>query len=158
MTLETKKTFALVFGGLAITVVVAGITLMSMQIQTQGSGFFIGYFLYALAILAGGMFIAWLPNMKNQNWGFKLVDGKMKWQKDTRVIDPKRTRLVWWPLITLFFELYGLFDYCFDLWEKPTYEALKYIFAAIALLALAVWCVIVIVEDVRETKKKNSQL
>lgn len=158
MTLETKKTLALAFGALAIMVTIAGIALMSTQIKTQGSGFFVGYLLYALAILAGGLFIAWLPNMKNQKWGFKLVDGKIKWQKDTRVTDPNRTRLVWWPLITLFFEFFGLFDYCFQLWERTAYEVLKYIFIALTLLALAIWCVIIIVEDVRETKKNNGQL
>lgn len=158
MTLESKKTVALIGGALAIMAAIAGITLMSMQIPTQGKGFFVGYLFYALTVLAGGMFITWLPNMKNQKWGFRMVDGKMKWKKDTRVVDVNRTRLVWWPLITLFFELYGLFDYCFQLWEKTTYEALKYIFVALTLMTLAIWCVIIIVEDVRETKKNNGQL
>ena len=96
--------------------------------------------------------------MKNQKWGFRLVEGKMKWQKDTRVSDPNRTRLVFWPLITLFFELYGLFDYCFQLWEKTTYEVLKYTFVAFTLLLLASWCVIISVQDVRERKKNNGKL
>lgn len=158
MTIESKKTFALIGSVLAGMVTVAGITLMATQLKTQGSGFFVGYLFYALAILAGGMFITWLPNMKNQKWGFRLVEGKMKWQKDTRVTDPNRTRLVWWPPITLFFELYGLSDYCFQLWEKPAYEVLKYIFVAFTLLLLAIWCVIIIVEDIRESKKKNGNL
>ncbi|MBO7490697.1 MAG: hypothetical protein J6T88_10500 [Bacteroidales bacterium] len=158
MTIESKKTFALIGCAMAAMIVVAGNILMALQIKTQGSGFYVGYLFYSLAILAGGVFITWLPNMKNQKWGFRLVEGKMKWQKDTRVTDPNRTRLVWWPLITLFFELYGLSDYCFQLWEKPAYEVLKYIFVALTLLLLAIWCVIIIFEDIRESKKKNGNL
>ena len=158
MTLEAKKTIALVGSGLAGVITIAGIALMAIQIHAHGTGFFIGYLLYALAVLAGGMFITWLPNMKYQNWGFRMADGKPKWHKDTRVIDANRTRLVFWPLITLFFELYGLFDYCFQLWEKTTYEVLKYTFVAFTLLLLASWCVIISVQDVRERKKNNGKL
>ena len=158
MTLETKKLIGVVGSVLTGMVAVAGIALMATQIKMHGSGFFVSYLIYALAIFAGGMFITWIPNMKNQNWGFRLVEGKMKWQKDTRVTDPHRTRLVWWPLITLFFELYGLFDYCFQLWEKSAYDTLKYIFAVFTLLFLATWCVIIIVQDTREKKKNNGQL
>ena len=158
MTLETKKTLALIGSVLAGMVAIAGIALSATQIKVHGSGFFVSYLLYALAILAGGMFIAWLPIIKNQKMGFKLVDGKMKWQKDTRVVDANRTRLTWWPLITLFFELYGLFDYCFQLWEKTACEVLKYIFVIITLLTIAGWCVIIIVEDLREKKKNKGQL
>ena len=158
MTLETKKTLALIGSVLAGIVAIAGIALMATQIKVHGSGFFVGYMLYALAILAGGLFITWLPIMKNQKMGFKLVDGKMKWQKDTRVVDANRTRLIWWPLITLFFELYGLFDYCFQLWGKTACEVLKYIFVALTLSVMTVWCVIIIVQDVRERKKNNGQM
>ena len=158
MTLEAKKTVALVGSGLAIMATIAGITLMSMQINSQGAGFFVGYLLYALAILAGGMFVAWLPNMKNYKWGFRKVDGKMKWCKDERISDVGRTRLVFWPFITLFFELYGLFDYCFGLWQKSVYEYMKILFAVITLLILAIWCIKIIVEDVRAAKKNNGQL
>ncbi len=158
MTIEAKKTFALIGCAMAAMIVVAGNILMALQTKTQGSGFYVGYLFYSLAILAGGMFIAWLPIIKNQKMGFKLVDGKMKWQKDTRVVDANRTRLIWWPLITLFFELYGLFDYCFQLWEKTACEVLKYIFVVITLLSIAGWCVIIIVEDLREKKKNKGQL
>ncbi len=158
MTIEAKKTFALIGCAMAAMIVVAGNILMALQTKTQGSGFYVGYLFYSLAILAGGMFIAWLPIIKNQKMGFKLVDGKMKWQKDTRVVDANRTRLIWWPLITLFFELYGLFDYCFQLWEKTACEVLKYIFVVITLLTIAGWCVIIIVEDLREKKKNKGQL
>ena len=158
MTLETKKTLALIGSVLAGIVAIAGIALMATQIKVHGSGFFVSYLLYALAILAGGLFITWLPIMKNQKMGFKLVDGKMKWQKDTRVVDANRTRLIWWPLITLFFELYGLFDYCFQLWGKTACEVLKYIFVALTLSVMTVWCVIIIVQDVRERKKNNGQM
>ena len=84
MTIEAKKTFALIGCAMAAMVVVAGNILMALQTKTQGSGFYVGYLFYSLAILAGGVFITWLPNMKNQNWGFKMVDGRLKWQKDER--------------------------------------------------------------------------
>ena len=158
MTLETKKTIGIIGSVLAGMATIAGIALMATQIKIQGPGFFVGYLFYALAILAGGMFITWLPNIHNYNWGFWMVDGRLKWQKATRVTDPSRTRLVWWPLITLFFELYGLFDYCFDLWQKSVYDYMKILSAVITLLFLAIWCVIIIVQDVRERKKNNGQL
>ena len=96
--------------------------------------------------------------MKNQNWGFKMVDGRLNWQKDERITDVHRRRLVWIPLFTIFFELYGLFDYCCDLWQKPWTETLKYLFFALTLVAIVVWCGIIIVEDIREKKKNKGQL
>ena len=119
MTIESKKTFALIGCAMAAMVVVAGNILMALQIKTQGSGFYVGYLFYSLAILAGGVFITWLPNMKN---------------------------------------LYGLFDYCCDLWQKPWTETLKYLFFALTLVAIVVWCGIIIVEDIREKKKNKGQL
>ena len=158
MTIEAKKTFALIGCAMVAMIVVAGNILMALQIKTQGSGFYVGYLFYSLAILAGGVFITWLPNMKNQNWGFKMADGRLKWQKDERITDIHRRRLVWIPLFTIFFELYGLFDYCCDLWQKPWTETLKYLFFALTLVAIVVWCGIIIVEDIREKKKNKGQL
>ena len=153
MTLETKKTLALLGSALAAMAAVAGIVLMATQIPAQGSGFFVSYLLYALALLAGGMFITWLPSMKNHNWGLCKVGGRLKWQKDTRDIDVSRTRLVFWPLITLLFELYGLFDYCFQLWDTPACKLLKYLFVSLTLSLLIVWCIIIVVQDVRRGKE-----
>lgn len=158
MTIESKKTIGLVGSALVVMVVVAGNILMATQIKSQGAGFFVGYLFYSLAILAGGMFITWLPNMKNYKWGFKMVDGRLKWCKDERVSDIRRTRLVWWPIITFCFELYGLFDYCNDLWRRPWTEMLMYVFLAITLLLLFAWVIIMIVDEYREAKKNIGQL
>ena len=148
----------MVVSALAVMVVVAGNILMATQIKSQGAGFFVGYLFYSLAILAGGMFITWMPNMKNYIWGFKMVDGRLKWRKDERVQDIRRTRLVWWPFITLCFELYGLFDYCNDLWQRPWTEALKNVFLALVPLLFFAWVIIVMVDERREAKKNNGQL
>lgn len=158
MTIESKKTIGLVGSALAVMVVVAGNILMAMQIKSQGAGFFVGYLFYSLAILAGGMFITWMPNMKNYKWGFKMVDGRLKWCKNERVSDIRRTRLVWWPIITFCFELYGLFDYCNNLWLWPWTEVLMYVFLAITLLLLFAWVIIMIVDEYREAKKNIGQL
>jgi len=158
MTIESKKTIGMVGSALAVMVVVAGNILMATQIKSQGAGFFVGYLFYSLAILAGGMFITWLPNMKNYKWGFQMVDGRLKWCKNERVSDIHRTRLVWWPFITLCFELYGLIDYCNDLWQRPWTEALKNVFLALVLLLLFAWVIIMIVDEYREAKKNNGQL
>ena len=158
MTIEAKKTFAIIGCAMAAMVVVAGNILMATQIKTQGAGFFVGYLFYSLAILAGGVFITWLPNMRNQNWGFKMVDGRLKWRKDQRITDAHRTRLVWMPLFTISFELYGLFDYCCDLWQKSWTETFKYLFFALTLVTIFVWCGIVIAEDIRAAKKNKGQL
>ena len=158
MTLETKKLIALIGSAMAVMVAVAGNILMAIQIKTQGSGFYVGYLLYSLAILAGGLFLTWIPTMKNNKWGFKMIDGRLKWSKDETVADVRRTRLVWLPLFTIFFELYGLFDYCFDLWQKPWTEMLKFLFIALALASLFVWCGIIIAEDLRKSKKNNTDL
>ena len=158
MTLETKKTIALIGSALAAIIAVSGNILMAMQIKIQGSGFYVGYLFYSLAILAGGMFITWLPNIHNYNWGFKKVDGQLKWCKDTRLIDPKRNRLIWLPLMTLFFELYAMFDYCYSLWDKPTYEILKYVFFILTLLFLLACATNISIENARETKKNNNRV
>lgn len=148
----------MVGSALAVMVVVAGNILMAMQIKSQGAGFFVGYLFYSLAILAGGMFITWLPDMKNNKWGFRMVDGRLKWCKDERTSDIRRTRLVWWPFITLCFELYGLFDYCNDLWQRPWTATLMVVFVVLTLVLLFVWLGVVMVNDVREAKKNNGQL
>lgn len=158
MTIEAKKTFALIGCAMAAMVVVAGNILMALQIKSQGTGFYVGYLCYSLAILAGGVFITWLPNMKNMNWGFKMVEGRLKWVKDERVTDSNRTRLVWMSLFTFFFELYGLFDYCSDLWQKPWIETLALLLAILIVIVLVSWCVTMIVEEFRENKKKNGEL
>lgn len=158
MTIESKKTIGMVGSALAVMVVVAGNILMATQIKSQGAGFFVGYMFYSLAILAGGMFITWLPNMKNYKWGFRMVDGRLKWCKDERTSDTHRTRLVWWPFITLCFELYGLFDYCNDLWQRPWTAMLMVVFVVLTLVLLFVWLGVVMVNDVREAKKNNGQL
>lgn len=158
MTIESKKTIGLVGSVLAVMVVVAGNILMATQIKSQGAGFFVGYLFYSLAILAGGMFIAWLPNMKNCKWGFRMVDGRLKWCKDERVQDIRRTRLVWWPIITFCLELYGLFDYCNDLWQRPWTGALMVVFAVITIVVFIAWVIIVMVDERREAKKNNGQL
>lgn len=158
MTLESKKTVALVGSALAAMVVVAGNILMATQIKSHGAGFFVGYMFYSLAILAGGMFITWLPNMKNNKWGFRMVDSRLKWCKNERVSDVRRTRLVWWPLITLCLELHGLFDYCNDLWLRPWIAMLMVVFVVLTLILLFVWLGVVMVNDVREAKKNNGQL
>ncbi len=158
MTIESKKTIGLVGSALALMVVVAGNILMAMQIKSQGAGFFVGYLFYSLAILAGGMFITWMPNMKNYKWGFKMVDGRLKWCKDERVSDIHRTRLVWWPIIIFFFELYGLFDYCSNLWQRPWTKTLMVVFAVITIVVFIAWVIIMIVDEYREAKKNNSQL
>lgn len=148
----------MVGSALAVMVVVAGNILMAMQIKSQGAGFFVGYMFYSLAILAGGMFITWLPNMKNNKWGFRMVDGRLKWRKDERVSDIRRTRLVWWPIITFCLELYGLFDYCNDLWQRPWTATLMVVFVVLTLVLLFVWLGVVMVNEVREAKKNNGQL
>lgn len=148
----------MVGSALAVMVVVAGNILMAMQIKSQGAGFFVGYLFYSLAILVGGMFITWLPNMKNYKWGFRMVDGRLKWRKDERVQDIRRTRLVWWPIITFCLELYGLFDYCNDLWQRPWTAMLMVVFVVLTLVLLFVWLGVVMVNDVREAKKNNGQL
>ena len=142
MTRESKKTIGLVGSALAVMVVVAGNILMAMQIKSQGAGFFVGYLFYSLAILAGGMFITWMPNMKNYKWGFKMVDGRLKW----------------WPIIIFFFELYGLFDYCNDLWQRPWTETLMVVFAVITIVVFIAWVTIMMVDEYREAKKNNGQL
>lgn len=148
MILETKKTIALIGSALAAIVAIAGNILMAMQIKIQGSGFYIGYLLYSLAILAGGMFVTWLPVAKNHKWGFKRVEGQWKWMKYSNIVDEKRTRLIWWPLITIFFELFGLFSYCRDLWQKPAYETLATLFCILTVASIIVWGITTI-------KKKN---
>lgn len=158
MTIESKKTIGLVGSALAVMVVVAGNILMATQIKSQGAGFFVGYLFYSLAILAGGMFIAWLPNMKNNKWGFQMVDGRLKWCKNERITDIRRTRLVWWPLITLCLELYGLFDYCNDLWQRPWTATLTVVFAVITIVVLIAWVIIMTIYESREAKKNNCQL
>lgn len=158
MTIEAKKTFALIGCAMAAMVVVAGNILMALQIKNQGTGFYVGYLCYSLAILAGGVFITWIPNMKNKNWGFKMVEGRMKWVKDERVSDVNRTRLVWMSLFTLFLELYGLFDYCSGLWQKPWIEVLVFLFAILTIIDILSWFVVLVVEGVREKKKKNGGL
>lgn len=158
MTIESKKTIGMVGSALAVMVVVSGNILMAMQIKSQGASFFVGYLFYSLAILAGGMFIAWLPNMKNYKWGFRMVDGRLKWCKDERTSDIRRTRLVWWPIITFSLELYGLFDYCNDLLQRPWTGALMVVFVVLTLVLLFVWLGVVMVNDVREAKKSNGQL
>lgn len=158
MTIESKKMIGMVGSALAVMVVVAGNILMATQIKTQGAGFFVGYLFYSLAILAGGMFIAWLPNMKNYKWGVRMVDGRLKWCKDERTSDIRRTRLVWWPIITLCFELYGLFDYCNNLWQRPWTETLMVVFAVITIVVFIAWVIIVMVDERREAKKNNGQL
>lgn len=158
MTIETKKTFALTVSALAVMVVIAGNILMATQIKTQGAGFYVGYLFYSLAIFAGGMFITWMPNMENNNWSFKKVDGHLKWCKDNSITDPNRTRLIWLPLMTICFELYGLFDYCYTIWEKPTYEALKYVFFTLTLLFIFIWATVGFVENFREAKKYNNRV
>ena len=92
------------------------------------------------------------------NWGFKMVEGRLKWVKDERVADSNRTRLVWMSLFTFFFELYGLFDYCSDLWQKPWIETLVLLLAILIVIVLVSWCVTMIVEEFRENKKKNGEL
>lgn len=158
MTIESKKTIGMVGSALAVMVVVAGNILMATQIKSQGAGFFVGYMFYSLAILAGGMFITWLPNMKNYKWGFRMVDGRLKWCKDERTSDIRRARLVWWPIITFCLELYGLFDYCNDLWQRPWTATLMVVFVVLTLVLLFVWLGVVMVNDVREAKKNNGQL
>ncbi len=148
----------MVGSALAVMVVVAGNILMATQIKSQGAGFFVGYLFYSLAILAGGMFITWLPDMRNNKWGFRMVDGRLKWRKDERTSDIRRTRLVWWPIITFCLELYGLFDYCNDLWQRPWTEVLMVVFVVLTLVLLFVWLGVVMVNDVREAKKNNGQL
>ena len=148
----------MVGSALAVMVVVAGNILMATQIKSQGAGFFVGYLFYSLAILAGGMFITWMPNMKNYIWGFKMVDGRLKWRKDERTSDIRRTRLVWWPIITFCLELYGLFDYCNDLLQRPWTATLMVVFVVLTLVLLFVWLGVVMVNDVREAKKNNGQL
>lgn len=158
MTIESKKMIGMVGSALAVMIVVAGNILMATQIKSQGAGFFVGYLFYSLAILAGGMFIAWLPNMKNYKWGFQMVDGRLKWRKNERVSDIRRTRLVWWPIITFCLELYGLFDYCNDLWQRPWTEAVMFVFAVITIVVFITWVIIVMVDERREAKKNNCQL
>lgn len=139
MTIETKKMIGVMGSALAAMSALAGMVLMGMQIKTQGTGFFVAYVLYALAILAGGMFVTWIPSAKNHKWGFKKVDGKLKWTKYTNVVDEKRTRLIWWPIITLFFELFGIFSFCNELWPSPKYEALTNVFCMLTVAFLLVW-------------------
>lgn len=158
MTLETKKAVAAVGSGLAAAVVVTGIVLTATQVRAQGAGLLVGYVLYALTILGIGMLITWYPNMKNYNWGFSMVDGKLRWRKNERVVDTGRTRLVLWPFITLCFELFGLFDFGADLWSHSWMETLKGVFVALLVVLLVAWCVIVMVEDRREAKKNDGRL
>ena len=157
MTMEAKKLAGAVGSALAGMAALSGIVLMALQIKTQGTGFFVGYLLYALAILAGGLFITWLPTMHNRNYGLRIEQGKPKWRKDTRIVDQQRTRLVLWPLITLFFELFGLFSYCHDLWGKAEYEVMQYLFAGLTLLILGIWIVIILAEEQRMKRQENKQ-
>lgn len=151
MTLENKKMFAMVGSGFAGAVTIAGIVLMATQIPTQGAGFFVGYLFFALTILAVGMFITWLPNMKNNKWGFRKVDGKLKWCKDESVADPRRTRLIWWPLLTISLEFYGVFDFSHDLWQRSWMEELKGLFMTVTFVLFLIWCI-------GTARKKNRQL
>ncbi len=139
MTLETKKIVAAIGSVLALAAVVAGNVVMATQIRTQGAGFYIGYLFYSLAILAVGMFITWLPRMKNHKWGFKKVNGHLKWTKYNNIVDEKRMRLIFWPLITFFFELSGIFSFCNDLWPSEKYEALTYVFIFLTVTLMIVW-------------------
>ena len=146
------NTFSLIVAFLAICVVIAGITIMSMQIGPQGAIFFLSYLAYAMSILIVGLFIAWLPVMRNHNWGFRIVDGRLKWQKNTNEIDVRHTRRIFWPLITLFFELFGLFGHCNDLWPSLSTNILKVVSLVVTVALLLSWCIIVFVEDIRKTK------
>ncbi len=154
--MNRKKMIALALSVSAIMAAVSGIILMATQIKTQGNGFFFGYLFYALAILAGGMFITWIPKMTNNNWGPKLENGRVKFKKSTNEVDTARTRLIWWPLITLSFEIFGIFDWCHELWNKPYYEILSIVFLVLTLLLLFVWIIIISIQQKRE--KKNSSL
>ncbi len=151
MTLETKKTIGIVGSGLAAMVAVSGIILMSTQIKVHGAGFFVGYVFYALVSLAVGMWITWLPKMENHKWGFKKVEGHLKWTKNNNNVDVKRTRLVFWPLITIFFELFGIFTYCNDLWPSEKYEALTYVFNFLIVIMIIAWAI-------TTAKKKETQV
>lgn len=151
MTLETKKTIALIGSALAAIVVIAGNILMAIQIKIQGSGFYVSYLFYSLAILAGGMFITWLPKMTNHKWGFRKVDGRLKWARYDNIVDEKRRRLIFWPLVTVFFELFGIFSFCNDLWPSGKYETLMYIFLFITVALMLVWAL-------TTAKKKEGQL
>ena len=91
------------------------------------------------AILAFGMFITWIPNMKNHKWGFKKVDGKIKWTKYNNTIDEKRTRLLLWPWITVFFELSAFFNSLYSLYPSDKNEALMYIFGFLTIALITVW-------------------
>lgn len=137
--MEQRKMVGTIGSALAIMATLSGIVLMATQIGRQGAGFFVGYLLYALAILGGGMFIAWIPKMVNHRYGPTMVDGKMKWTKFTNVVDEKRTRLIWWPLITFFFELYGIFSFCNDLWPSDVYSVLQTVFGLLTLLLFVAW-------------------
>ena len=158
MTLETKKTIALIGSALTAIVVIAGNILMAIQIKIQGSGFYVSYLFYSLAILAGGMFLTWIPRMKNHNYGFRLEEGKLRWRKSTSETDTKRTRLVFWPWITIFFELFGMFSFFYDLWNSSIYNVLKIVFLVFTLLVLISWLIIVMVEDAQNKKKSSNQM
>ena len=51
MTIEAKKTFALIGCAMAAMVVVAGNILMALQIKNQGAGFYVGYLCYSVPVI-----------------------------------------------------------------------------------------------------------
>lgn len=153
MTLETKKRVALALSALAVIVTIAGIALMATQNKTEGSDFFAGYLLYTLAILAGGMFITWIPSLHNYGWKMALRNGKPALQKKNNVVDTRRSRLVIIPIATLFFELYAFFSYCYDIWQRPLYNYLKIITVILTVISFLSLVVVMTAEEIREQKK-----
>ena len=153
MTLETKKRVAIALSALAGVVAIAGIVLMATQIKTEGSVFFVSYLLYTLAILAGGMFITWIPTMHNYGWKMALQNGKPTMQKKNSEVDRRRSRLVIIPIATLFFELYGFFSYCYDIWQRPLYNYLRIVTVILTVISFVSLLVVIMAEDIRERKK-----
>ena len=153
MTLETKKRVALALSALAGVVTIVGIVLMSTQTKTEDSGFFVSYLLYTLAILAGGMFITWIPTLHNYGWKMAFQNGKPAMQKKNSEVDRRRSRLVIIPIATLFFELYGFFSYCYDIWQRPLYNYLRIATVILTGISFLSLLVVIMAEDIRERKK-----
>ena len=149
-----KRLFGIIGSALCGVVVVSGLVLMGTQITTQGRGFFFGYLLYSIAILAGGMFITWIPKMHNKGWGLKNVEGKVKfgWRNDE--VDVAKNRLIFVPLFTFFFELYGIFDYWGDAHPSGAMDVFSTIFGVLTVLLLFTWVVVFSVKDSKINKNK----
>lgn len=151
-----KKLIGIVVSSLSLTVVVVGVVLYATQIRSHGMDFFLSWLFYALAIMCGGMFVTWLPRLRNSGWSLTIVGGRLRFKKRDGEIDIHRTRLIFWPLITLFLELYGLVYYWTDAHSASAGSVAEYVFGGLGIVLLFAWVIIISVQE-RSSWQKNDR-